>query len=512
MATATQHFRIAPGDAEAVIDEPNNLRWMILLTVIIGTFLGRLDSTVVNLALPKIINEFGITVEQASYIATAYILANAIFVPIWGKLGDGVGRRRVYVLGFTIFIVGSVLAGIAWDLNSMLVFRIIQAVAASADYPTAMAIIAVTFPAGKDRSQALGLWSSSFLLAVVFGPLLGGPLIDNFGWRSVFLVNLPIGVIGLAMALYFIKESVSERAIKQFDFGGAITLGVSLSALVLVLDKGTDWGWLSLNSILAYTTMVVFGIIFYRIDRDHPEPIVDFKFFKIPAFDGALLNNFITFMGLSGGVFLLPVFAQTFLGYTATQTGLLFIPMAMVMIAASPLGVMLVGKVQPRFVIAASTLVGGIGLFLLKNIDARSGPLDIIIPLSIMAFGMGFGMSQRTSIIASVVPTSEVGVASSILALVRNIAGAFGISVFATILSNSTEGSLINISRYSIIHTLDPLLRAQAAILMTLQAEVDAFRVVFISAAALMILAAGVVIFTLNVRELKSGVEVFVES
>lgn len=503
----------APGLSrdEVMVEEQHPLRWMILLTVIIGTFLGRLDSTIVNLALPKIINEFGITVEQASYIATAYILANAIFVPIWGKLGDGVGRRRVYILGFTIFIAGSVLAGLAWNLNSMLVFRVIQAVAASADYPTAMAIIAVTFPNGKARSQALGLWSSSFLLAVVFGPLLGGPLIDNFGWRSVFLVNLPIGIIGLAMALYFIKESVSERAIRQFDFAGAITLGVSLSALVLVLDKGRDWGWLSLSSILAYLTMVVFGIIFYLIDRDHPEPIVDFKFFKIPAFDSALVNNFITFMGLSGGVFLLPVFAQTFLGYTATQTGYLFIPMAIVMIAASPIGVSLVGKVQPKYVIAASTLVGGLGLFLLKNIDARSGPLDIILPLSIMAFGMGFGMSQRTSIIAAVVPTSEVGVASSVLALVRNIAGAFGISVFATILTNATEDSLISLSRYSIVNTVDPLMRAKAAVLMILQAQIDGFRVVFIAASILMVLAAIFVIFTLNIKELKTGVEVIVE-
>lgn len=494
-----------------VVDEPNPLRWWILVTVIIGTFLGRLDSTIVNLALPKIINEFGITVEAASYIATAYILANAIFVPIWGKLGDGIGRRLVYVLGFTIFIGGSVLAGLAWNLTSMLVFRVIQAVAASADYPTAMAIIAVTFPNGKDRSQALGLWSSSFLLAVVFGPLLGGPLIDTFGWRSVFLVNLPIGIVGLAMALFFIKESRAERAIRQFDFAGAITLGVALSALVLVLDKGTDWGWLSLNSILAYLTMVVFGFIFYRIDRDHPEPIVDFKFFKIPAFDGALINNFITFMGLSGGVFLLPVFAQTFLGYNATQTGYLFIPMALVMMVASPIGVMFVGKVQPKFVIAASTLVGGAGLFLLRYIDARSTPLDIIIPLSIMAFGMGFGMSQRTSIIAAVVPTSEVGVASSILALVRNIAGAFGISVFATVLTNSTEDSLVAIARYSIINTTDAVMRAKAMVLMILQAEIDGYRVVFMVAAGFMVLAAIVVIFTLNVKELKSGVEVIVD-
>ena len=131
------------------ISIPKNRRWIILLTVIVGTFLGRLDQTIVNLALPKIIGDFGITVSAAGWIATAYILANAIFVPIWGKLGDTLGRKKIYVLGFSIFIVGSVLAGLAWNLSSMIVFRIIQAIAGSADYPTAMAILAVTYPEEK---------------------------------------------------------------------------------------------------------------------------------------------------------------------------------------------------------------------------------------------------------------------------------------------------------------------------------------------------------------------------
>jgi MFS transporter len=360
-------------------------------------------------------------------------------------------------------------------------------------------------------AQELGLWSSSFMVAIVFGPLIGGPLIDHFGWRSVFLVNLPIGVIGLLMALAFIRESRSERPTLHFDWGGSITLGIALSALVLVLDRGTDWGWLSASSLASYLTILVFGYIFYRIDMTHPEPIIDFKFFKIGAFNGALLNNFVTFMGMSGGVFLLPVFAQTFLGYTATQTGYLFMPMAFVMMAASPIGVTLVGKVRPSFVIAASTLVGGLGLFLFTGMDPRSTALDLIMPLSIMAFGLGFGMSQRTSIMAAVVPTSGVGIASSVLALVRNISGAFGISVFATILNNATEEILISISRYSIINTTNSLLRAQAMALMMLKAQIDAYRTVFLLAAGVMVLAAVLVVLTLHIKETSTGVEILVE-
>jgi EmrB/QacA subfamily drug resistance transporter len=486
-------------------------RWLILLTVIIGTFLGRLDQTVVNLALPKIINDFSITVSQASWIATAYILANAIFVPIWGKLGDTIGRRKVYLLGFTIFIGGSVLAGLAWNLGSMIVFRVIQAIASSADYPTAMAILAVTFRPGKDRAQALGLWSSSFAAASVFGPLVGGPLIDNFGWRSVFFVNLPVGIIGMSMALLFIKESVAGNLDVHFDWWGAITLGIALSALVLVLDKVTDWGWFSYQSILAYLTTIVFSAIFYRIDIRHPEPIVDFKFFKISTFNGTLLNNFIIFMGLTGGIFLLPLFMQTYLGYTATQSGYMFIPMALALMLASPLGVTLVGKVQPKYVIAVSTLVAGLGLFVFKRIDIRSNALDIIFPLSIMAFGLGFGMSQRTSLIAAVVPSAEMGIASSILALARNIAGAFGIALFTSILNNATESSLVSIAHYSIIHTTTPSVHAEIVSLMETLAQIDGFRAVFVIASLIMVAAAVLTLFTINIKEEKRGVQVMID-
>jgi len=173
-----------------VINSRTNWRWWVLFTVIIGTFLGRLDQTIVGLALPKIINDFGITVSAAGWISTSYIIANAVFVPVWGKLGDIMGRKKIYIFGFVVFIIGSVLCSLAWNLPSMIIFRIVTAIAGSADYPTAMAIIAFTFKESKERAQALGIWSASFAAAAVFGPLIGGPLVDNLGWPSVFWINL----------------------------------------------------------------------------------------------------------------------------------------------------------------------------------------------------------------------------------------------------------------------------------------------------------------------------------
>ena len=467
-------------------DHPN-FKWLVLLTVIIGTFLGRLDQTIVNLALPKIITDFKITVSAAGWIATAYILANAVFVPIWGKLGDTVGRKRIYILGFSIFIFGSALAGFAWNLSSMIVFRIIQAIAGSADYPTAMAILAVTFKQGKERAQALGLWSVSFAAAAVFGPVIGGPMIDTFGWRSIFLLNIPVGIVGLIMAFIFVRESVSEHKTIHFDWWGALTLGAALSALVLVLDQGLTWGWMSANSILCYVATIIFTIIFVAIEHRSQEPIVDLKFFRNTVFVNTLLNNFIVFMGLTGAIFLIPIFAETYMGYDATHTGYLFIPMAFAMVIASPLGGSLTGRVPPKYVIFASTLVATIGIFMFSlYLDPRATALNIIIPLVVMAFGLGFGMAQRTSVIAAIVPTEEIGIASSILALGRNIAGAFGIAVFGTILTNTTNSNVLNIAYRSSIKILNPATYQKAIELIILKAQVDAYGTVFIWAAVVL--------------------------
>lgn len=488
----------------------NKLRWMILLTVIVGTFLGRLDQTIVNLALPKIINDFGITVTAAGWIATAYILANAIFVPIWGKLGDTWGRKKVYITGFALFIFGSVLAGLAWNLPSMIVFRVIQAIAGSADYPTAMAIIAVTFREGKERAQALGIWSSSFAAASVFGPLIGGPLIDTFGWRSVFLINLPVGILGLYMAFRYINESRSEQKIKFFDWWGAISLGGMLSALVLVLDKGGDWGWLSVSSLLCYFSVTILLGLFIRIEQRVPEPIVDLKFFKIPAFVNTLMNNFVVFMGMMGGLFLIPVFAQTFLGYNATESGYLFMPMAAALMLASPLGGSLTGKVQPRYVIFASTIVAAIGIFMFSFLDPKSTAIDIMIPLSVMAFGLGFGMAQRTNIIASVVDPKEIGIASSVLALARNVAGAFGIALFGTLLTNRVSQNILRIADHSTLNSTNPIVAQQYLSLVSLKAQISAYDYVFVIA-AICVAVGAVAVLWLKVEKERTDIHVHVE-
>ncbi len=285
--------------------------WLVLLTVMVGTLLIGLDRTVVNLAVPKIIGDFGINVTTAAWIATAYIITNAVFVPVFGKLGDMFGNRVIYLWSFVGFVVVSLFAGLAWDFGSMVAFRAIQGLVGAAVYPTAMSLIAKSFAEPKARAQALGIWSSSFAVSAIIGPLLGGYLIDNFSWRMIFYINLPIGIVGIILVLLFLPhDRPTDRG--SFDWFGSLLLAGAITSMVLVLDQGQSWGWSSAASIACYAGTVVFGWLTYWWETRHSHPIIDFKLFKNPVIVSVLAVSFLSFGGMMGAMFLLPVFAQTF--------------------------------------------------------------------------------------------------------------------------------------------------------------------------------------------------------
>ena len=455
-------------------------QWIILFTVMIASFLGRLDGTVVNLALPKMITDFGITVSQASWISTAYIIANAIFVPIFGKLGDLIGKKPLYLFGIIGFVITSMLAGLSTSLSQMIVFRILQAITVSIDYPLALSIIAYTFEDKQERAQAMGMWSAVFGVAVVFGPLLGGPLIDNFSWRSVFYINVPIGIIGAVMAWKYIQEPVQKiKGIKDFDIWGSLLLGLALGALVLVLDQGQTWGWTSMNSIITYAITLASFILFVFVEKRQKEPVVDLKFFAIPEFSVSLLVSFITFMGMVGGIFLLPIFVQGYLGYTVTKTGYLFIPMAVGMMIAAQTGARLSIKYQPKYVVFAGLLWSSFILYLFSGLDLTWSFGHISLILFCFALGLGLTFAPITNAAIATVPVHEIGVASSILALVRNIAGAFGVAIFATILTNSASNAMMNVQKFTVINSYNINVLQQAGYLMAIKANLVSFSTVF---------------------------------
>lgn len=486
----------------------NSHQWAVLGTLMISSFLGRLDGTIVSLATPKIITDFGITITEASYITTAYVLGNAVFVPVFGKLGDLIGRKPLYLFGIIGFVLSSMLAGLSWNLSSLLVFRVLQAITVSIDYPIALSIIAFEFNDRKQRLQAQAIWSSIFAAAIVFGPLLGGPLTDTFGWRSVFYVNVPLGAIGTFMAMRFISEPVAQiKGLKHFDWLGSIFLGISLAAMVLVLDRGQTWGWSSIDSIICYIASIAAMIIFIYVEQKEKEPVVDLEFFKIPAFTIANVSSFISMMGLFGGIFLIPIFAQNILGYSVTKSGYLFIPMAVGIMAGAQLGARLALKFSPRYFVALGMFWGAFIMYGFSGIDVLWGFWSIGLRLAFFAFGVGLGFGPLTQSAVSTVPIEEVGVASSVLALSRNLAGAFGTAIFATILSNSTTSSLIAVQNNSVINTTNPATLAVIPGLMEVKATILAYGTVFKWAAFFVILGGIVTLFLPDLKKTKQNPE-----
>lgn len=474
----------------------NSNVWLVLVTVMIASFLGRLDGTIVNLALPKIISDFGITISQASWISTAYIIASAIFVPIFGKLGDLIGRKPLYLFGIIGFVITSMLAGLSFNLQSLVFFRVLQAITVSIDYPLALSIISFTFTDQRARAQAMGMWSAIFAAASIFGPLLGGPLIDAFSWRAVFYVNIPLGIIATLMAIRFIEEPVKKiKGIKDFDILGSLLLGVCLGTLVYVLNQGQSWGWDSLKSIISYIIVLVSFVAFIITEKGQAEPVVDLKFFKNVVFTSSIITSFISFLGMIGGIFLLPLFVQDWLGYSVTKSGYVFIPMALSLLVAAPVGGYLAGKIQPRFLTSFGMTVACIAMFLFSGIDIKWTFFDITWRLMLFATGLGLGLSPLTHAATSTVPPEEVGVASSVLALARNISGAFGVAIFATILTNATSSNLVTLEQHTIINSLSPSVFQIVSGLMIVKANVIAYQQIFRIAAVLLLIGGFTALF-----------------
>ena len=461
--------------------------WLVLLTVMVGTLLIGLDRTVVNLAVPKIIGDFGINVTTAAWIATAYIITNAVFVPVFGKLGDMFGNRVIYLWSFVGFVVVSLFAGLAWDFGSMVAFRAIQGLVGAAVYPTAMSLIAKSFAEPKARAQALGIWSSSFAVSAIIGPLLGGYLIDNFSWRMIFYINLPIGIVGIILVLLFLPhDRPTDRG--SFDWFGSLLLAGAITSMVLVLDQGQSWGWSSAASIACYAGTVVFGWLTYWWETRHSHPIIDFKLFKNPVIVSVLAVSFLSFGGMMGAMFLLPVFAQTFLGYDAIQTGFLFVPMGLALPIFAPLGARLAMTFNPRYTVSFGMFVAALAFFILRTLDPAMTFVDFILPLALFGAGLGLGMAPLTNASTTAVPQNEIGMSSGLLNLTRNVGGAFGIALFGTILANLTNANVLMVAQHSIIRSTNPQILAEGAKLIILKADLLSYGTVFEFAALAMLL------------------------
>ncbi len=438
MATAVAH---AP---RTQVQEENRAKWFTLGAMCFALFMMMLDNTVVNVALPTIQQKFTATTSALEWIVNGYTLSLAVLMVTMGKLGDVFGRKRVFLIGLTIFTAASFACGIAPNLGSLVFFRVLQGVGGSIMMPATLSIITATFQ-GKERAQAIGIWAGISGLALAAGPIVGGLLVQYVNWQAIFFVNIPIGIIAFLVGTRVIGESSDPTAAHSVDYLGVATLTPGIFALTLALIEGEGWGWTSGRIVGLFVATVVLLALFTLIELRQANPMVDFKIFRSVTFSAANVISFVLSFGMFGTIFFLTLYMQNVLGYSAIQAGLRMLPTTGLIIFSAPLGGRLVGRFGGRPVIFSGLILVGLGLLLyVFRLTAHSAYTDLLPSFLMLGVGIGFAMSPLSAVAMASVERTKAGVASGILNMNRQLGGVFGVALLGAIFANRSHMHVVD--------------------------------------------------------------------
>ena len=417
-----------PADASGL---SRGRRELILAICCMSLFIVGIDVTIVNLALPSIQRELGAQVAGLQWVIDAYTLVLASFLLLAGSTADRVGRRRIFQLGLVLFTLGSALCGMAPTLGWLITFRVIQALGGSMLNPVAMSIITNTFTEPKERARAIGVWGGVVGLSMALGPVLGGVLVDAAGWRSVFWVNLPVGVAALILTAKFVPESRAPRP-RRIDPVGQILVVLVLASVVYAIIEGPDRGWTSAEILGLFALGVVCLVALVVYERRRLEPLIDLRFFRSAPFSGATMTAVAAFIGLSGFLFVNALYLQDARGYSPLKAGLCTLPMAATVAIFAPISGRVVGSRGPRLpMLVSGTLltVAAIGM----SRFTLTTPLIVLFVLYAL-FGIGFGMVNApiTNAAVSGMPRSQAGVAAAFASTSRQLGSSLGVAVIGS--------------------------------------------------------------------------------
>ncbi len=412
-------------------------RWLVLSTVMIGTFMAVLDSTIVNVALPKLMATFGVSVDQIEWVLNAYLLIFTVMLPASGWLADRFGYKRMFLLGLFLFTVGSFLCSLAHTFDVLITFRVLQGAGAGFVLPVGMAIITQEFPPEK-RGIALGFWSVSASASVSLGPVLGGWLIDRYSWHVIFDVNVPFGIMGI-LAVWVIQREHRLDPGKRFDMVGFASLSAGLTALLIALaDGNTAWntgGWTS-NFILGSFLIAFVSLgVFFATELMVEHPLVDLSLFRSVNFSVSNLVRVFFGIGMFGANFLLPIYLQNSLGYTPYQAGLVFLPVGILLGVTAPFAGMFTDRFDGRVPIAIGLGLLALSMYQFSSLSLFSMHGEIMFPLYLRGIGIGLLMAPLTAMAISDIPNSKMAEASGLLNVIRQVGGSFGVALFGTILT-----------------------------------------------------------------------------
>ncbi|MEA2671324.1 MAG: hypothetical protein QOG45_1544 [Chloroflexota bacterium] len=402
--------------------------------VVVGMFMAVLDTSIVNVAVPRIQTQFGASNDDVQWIVTAYTLSMGVVVPVSGWLGDRFGLRRIYNLAMVLFVIGSALCGLAWGLNSLVGFRILQAVGGGLLPAISMAMVYRIAP--RERiGMAMGLYGLGIVFAPALGPTLGGYLVEYVDWRLIFYINVPIGIMGLAAAMLVLPRWPAGTT-QRLDAAGFAFVSSSLFSLLLALSEGSNWGWGSYRvlGLLAFgsLTMAIFVVIELSVEH----PMLDLRIFRYWAFTNSTLLIGILMAGLMAGFFYVPLFIQQGQGLGAFDTGLILLPSALLTAVLMPISGRLFDRVGARWPAAIGLLITAYGTYLMHDLGADTTRMQVVTWMSIRSMGMGLAMMPIMTGAMTVIPTAKVGRASAVSNIVQRSSAALGLAVLTSVLTS----------------------------------------------------------------------------
>ena len=414
--------------------------WMIAVAVMFGTFMEVLDTTVVNVSLPHIAGSLSVTPEEATWALTSYLVANAIVLPITGWLANYFGRKRLLMSAVVGFTASSFMCGFAPNLAWLVLFRIVQGLTGGVLQPVSQAVMLEAFPPSQ-RGKAMGFWGLGIVVAPMLGPVLGGWLTDNYSWRWVFYINIPVGIASIIMTKMFIFDPPYIRRLAgKVDAWGIGMLAVGIGALQVVLDKGQQEDWFSSNWIASLAALAIFMLVLFVIhELTTSHPVLHLRVFKERTYaTGVFLMTTLGFV-MYGSLVLLPLFLQTVLGYPAIEAGIAMAPRGLGSFIAMPIVGFLTAKVDARKLLVVGLIGGAITLFMLGSLNLQIGYWDIFWPQFFQGLTMGLIFVPLTTVTMSLIAREEMGNATSLFNLMRNMGGSVGIAAIATMLSRRTQ-------------------------------------------------------------------------
>jgi EmrB/QacA subfamily drug resistance transporter len=420
-----------------------NRKWWTLVAVAFGLFMIMLDNTVVNVALPAIRADLGISISELEWVVNAYALTFGVLLLTGGKLADLLGRRAIFIAGLVIFTAASLWCGLADGAVSLIAARTVQGVGAALMNPATLSIITATFPP-RQRGTAIGIWAGVSALALAIGPLVGGVLTDKISWSWIFFINVPIGVLAVVAARLLIDETKDTSHEQRLDLPGLLTSAVGLFALTYGLIETNTHAWGSTRVLVLFAIAAVALVAFVILELRQRLPMLDLSLFRDPTFSGANATMGLVGLAMFGIFFYNSLFLQNVLRYSAIKTGATFLPMTVLIILVAPAAGRVSDRIGPRWLMGAGMTLLTASLLLFATLDEHSTFWHILPGLLVGGFGMATTMAPTTSAAMGSVPVDKAGVGSAVINSMRQVGGSLGIAIMGTLVASEVSVSAFN--------------------------------------------------------------------